>query len=90
MASGRRVQRGQAPEKDEAYKAVDIFSQYLWYHDKNSHVLYDNAHQFANIIKQMLLAVKNRNKSDKLHFNKPMRKRERDQGTHAVRSYVSA
>jgi hypothetical protein len=75
------VERGQAEPTDEAYKAVDIFTRDLWYHEKNAHVLYDNAHMFANVIKQMLGSVKNRNKKDKLKFNPDMRKRERTTGT---------
>jgi hypothetical protein len=81
IASGKRVERGQAAEKDEAYKAVDIFTSHLWYHDKNNHVLYDNAHQFANVLKQLLNVIKNRNKKDKLAFNPEIRKTERNSGT---------
>jgi hypothetical protein len=76
------VEQGQALEKDEAYKSVDIFTRYLWYHRKNAHVLYDNAHQFANVLKQMINSIKNRNKKDKLQFNPEIRKRERSDGTH--------
>jgi hypothetical protein len=82
------VERGQAEATDEAYRAVDIFTRRLWYHQKNAHVLYDNAHMFANVMKQMLGSVKNRNKKDKLKFNPEMRKRERSTGTDVQRTIV--
>jgi hypothetical protein len=90
IASGKRVETGASNPKEEAYRAVDIFTQLLWYHDKNKHVLYDNAHQFANVLKQMMNLIKNRTKKDKLHFNANIRKAELAQGTqpipHDVRS----
>ena len=76
IASGKRVESGASTEKEEAYKSVDLFTRLLWYHDKNNHVLYDNAHQFANVLKQMLNFMKNRTKKDKLLFTQTMRKRE--------------
>ena len=55
IASGNRVQQGAAKKKDEAYHDVDIFTVALWYHDKVKDNMYDNAHQFANAIKQLLI-----------------------------------
>jgi hypothetical protein len=93
IASGRRVETGASDVKEEAYRAVDIFTRLLWYHDKNKHVLYDNAHQFANVLKQMMNLIKNRTKQDKLHFTANMRKFELSQGTqpipHVVRFRVT-
>jgi hypothetical protein len=80
IASGERVASGAREPKEEAYKDVDIFTKYLWYHDKNRHVLYDNAHQFANVLKQMLNAIKNRTKKDKLNFNNNIRATELRRG----------
>jgi hypothetical protein len=80
IASGRRVESGESTATSEAYKAVDIFTELLWYHDKNKHVIYDNAHQFANVLKQMMNSIKNRTKKDKLQFNTVIRQRELDNG----------
>jgi len=82
IASGKRVEAGEADIKVEAYRAVDIFTRYLWYHDKNRHVLYDSAHQYANVLKQMMNGIKNRTKKDKLHFNNAIRNFELKQGTY--------
>ena len=76
------MESGESDSKAEAYRSVDIFTRLLWYHDKNKHVLYDNAHQFANVLKQMMNLIKNRTKKDKLHFNENIRKFELAQGTH--------
>jgi hypothetical protein len=73
VAAGMRVESGGGNIDMEAYRAVDIFTRLLWYHDKNKHVLYDNAHQFANVLKQMMNSIKNRTKKDKLHFNNKIR-----------------
>ena len=81
IASGKRVESGQSKIKQEAYRAVDIFTKYLWYHDKNRHVLYDNAHQFANVLKQMMNFINNRNKGNQLNFTPKIRKQELAQGT---------
>ena len=73
IASGERTAAKESLGKNEAYKAVDIFTQKLWYHNKNKHVLYDNAHQFANVLKQMMNVIKDRTKKDKLQFNTHIR-----------------
>jgi hypothetical protein len=83
IASGRRVESGEALMRDEAYRAVDVFTLLLWYHKKNEHAFYDNAHQFANIIKQLMKGIKNRNASDKLDFCPEIRKGELQQGSYA-------
>jgi hypothetical protein len=80
IRSGKRVESGEANVKQEAYKSVDIFTKYLWYHDKNKHNMNDNAHQFSNVMKQMMNSIKNRTKKDKLHFNGAIRAKERAQG----------
>ena len=48
-----------APRDSEAYWDVDLYTTSLWYHDKILHTLYDNAHQFANVILQTLIFVGN-------------------------------
>jgi hypothetical protein len=70
---------GASTKAYEVYYRVDIFTDLLWYHDKNKHVLYDSAHQFANV-KQMLNTIKNRTKKDKLQFNTTIREVERKNG----------
>jgi hypothetical protein len=91
IASGQRTAAKESLEKNEAYKAVDIFTRKLWYHNKNKHVLYDNAHQFANVLKQMMNAIKNRTKKDKLLFSNAIRERELGFGkqAHGRRTIVS-
>ena len=59
IASGNRVRTGQTNIKDEAFRDVDLFTTSLWYHDKILHTLYDNAHQFANVIKHILIFIHN-------------------------------
>ena len=66
--SGNRAARHESKEVDEAYKDVDIYTTSLWYHDKIKHTLYDLAHQFANVIKQLLKYMKNKKKADKTVF----------------------
>ena len=80
LKAGRRVASGQSMMENEAYRDEDIFSLLLWYHDKNKHVLYDNAHQFANVLKQMMNAIKNRTKKDKLNFSQNIRAKELAEG----------
>jgi ornithine carbamoyltransferase len=80
VRSGERVVSGASTKPYEAYYRVDIFTELLWYHNKNKHVLYDNAHQFANVLKQMMNTIKNRTKKDKLQFNANIRKVERKNG----------
>jgi hypothetical protein len=81
IASGKRVEKRQSKPTDEAYKAVDVFTRLLWYHDKNKHVIYDNAHQFANVLKQMMNSIKDTTKKDKLQFNTLIRQAEAADGT---------
>ena len=68
VASGNRVRRGEAKEKDEAYKDVDHHTTMLWYHDKIKHTLYDLAHQLANVLKQILKFSKDKQKQDRKVF----------------------
>ena len=46
--------------QDSAYKSPDVLSEYLPYWDKVRMNKYDLAHQFANVIKQIFLYIKNR------------------------------
>jgi hypothetical protein len=82
IRSGNRVLSGASTKPYEAYYRVDIFTELLWYHNKNKHVLYDNAHQFANVLKQMMNTIKNRTKKDKLQFNANIRRVELKQGNY--------
>ena len=68
IASGNRVLSGQSKKKEEAFYDVDIFTQSLWYHDKIKHTLYDNAHEFTNVIKQTFNFMMDKNKKNKKWF----------------------
>ena len=68
VASGNRVRQGEAPEKDEAFKDVDLHTTMLWYHNKIKHTLYDLAHQLANVLKHILKFLKDKQKHDKKVF----------------------
>ena len=54
IAAGNRVLTGQSKPNQEAFSDVDIYTTHLWYHDKIQHTLYDQAHQLANVMKQLL------------------------------------
>jgi len=54
IAAGNRVLTGQSQRNQEAFSDVDIYTTHLWYHDKIQHTLYDQAHQLANVMKQLL------------------------------------
>jgi hypothetical protein len=71
--AGNRVLTAKSAEKEEAYKDVDIYTTSLWYHDKIAHTMYDLAHQFGNVIKQMLNYIRNTNKKGKVKFSPEVR-----------------
>jgi hypothetical protein len=78
IASGNRFQRGESNKKSSAYYDVDWFTQMLNYHNKISHTIYDLAHEFSNVIKQMLNLIMNKTKKDKLSFTPARRKYENE------------
>jgi hypothetical protein len=51
MESGRRCTGSKASKKKEAFHGVSCFSKLLWYHKIPIHNRYDEAHTFANNIK---------------------------------------
>ena len=60
--TGNRVQQGELKADSAAYTDVDYHTISLWYHDKNKHTIYDLAHEFSNVLKQMMSFIKNKKK----------------------------
>jgi len=73
------VQAGELAALDAAFTDVDIYTTLLHYHDKIKHTLYDNAHEVANAVKQMLIFIGN-HVGKKLKFNPGSRQHELSAG----------
>jgi hypothetical protein len=76
IRAGQQVENKTVKPLKSPYKGVDVFTKTLPYHDKNAHTIYDQAHQFSNVIKQSFTYVKNKKSKTKLTFTKEDRNHE--------------
>jgi hypothetical protein len=62
--------------KNLAFHGVDAFSKVLRYWDKIRCVVYDQAHEHANVIKQIINLIQDKQKKGKCLFNATVRQQE--------------